>query len=97
MIPCFRSSRKFTPADPSIFSSVEVTPGPGSGPLTLHMSYGNNVRPFSQCLGPLSATSAYVTLAPFYYTDDESENALSMLAAIDTIAILKSTVSLVRH
>ncbi|KAI8959741.1 hypothetical protein F5Y11DRAFT_359015 [Daldinia sp. FL1419] len=32
----------------------------------------------------LPASAVYVALAPFYYTDDESENAPSMLAAIDT-------------
>ncbi|KAI1478188.1 hypothetical protein F4774DRAFT_419510 [Daldinia eschscholtzii] len=32
----------------------------------------------------LPATAAYVALYPFYYTDDESDDAPSMLAAIDT-------------
>ncbi|KAI1389653.1 uncharacterized protein F4822DRAFT_442864 [Hypoxylon trugodes] len=31
----------------------------------------------------IPATSVYVALAPFYYTDDESDDAPSMLAAID--------------
>lgn len=56
MMPYFRKSCRFTPADPGIYSGVSVIPGTGqdtfspeSGPL--HVSYANNVRPFSQCLG----------------------------------------------
>ncbi|KAF3063999.1 Versicolorin B synthase [Daldinia childiae] len=70
MLPYFQKSCKFTPADPSIFSGVEVKPGPGnnafsseSGPL--HVSYGNNIRPFSQCLGRAFSEIGIPTIPDF--------------------------------
>ncbi|KAI0848457.1 choline dehydrogenase [Daldinia vernicosa] len=60
MLPYFRKSCKFTPADPrpgnDAFSSE-------SGPL--HVSYGNNVRPFSQCLGRAFSQIGIPTIGDF--------------------------------
>ncbi|KAI0119748.1 choline dehydrogenase [Daldinia grandis] len=70
MLPYFRKSCKFTPADPSVFSGVEVTPGPGNNAFSpgdgpLHVSYAKNARPFSQRLGRAFSEIGIPTIEDF--------------------------------